>query len=85
MNVSARCSDSAADYTKGVSYRNSNQWTGLNNVSLMGGIPIFIATSGGLDFDAHLNTIALKSKNLKGQTFVQPLLSGRCAVILTEI
>jgi hypothetical protein len=44
----------------------------------MGGVPIYIATSGGLDMDAHLNTIALVSKNIPQAQFIQPMISGKC-------
>jgi hypothetical protein len=39
-------------------------WSGLDNLSLMGGVPIFIKTSGGVDMNAQLNTIGVVSKNI---------------------
>jgi hypothetical protein len=48
-------------YTLGLGYRNLTLWNGLNDLSMMGGVPIFIKTSGGLDMNAALNTIAVVS------------------------
>ena len=45
-------------------YRNATNYVGLDNLSLMGGVPVFIKTSGGLDMNAAMNTIAVVSKNI---------------------
>jgi hypothetical protein len=57
-------------YTLGLGYRNQTLWTGLNVLSLMGGVPIFIKTSGGLDMNAALNTIAVVSQNIPQAQFI---------------
>jgi hypothetical protein len=57
-------------YTLGLGYRNQTLWTGLNDLSLMGGVPIFIKTSGGLDMNAALNTIAVVSQNIPQAQFI---------------
>jgi hypothetical protein len=43
----------------------------------MGGVPVVIETSGGLDMNAALNTIAVVSKNYPQLQFIQPRISGK--------
>jgi len=43
----------------------------------MGGVPVVIETSGGLDMNAALNTIAVVSKNYPQLQFTQPRISGK--------
>ena len=65
-----------AVWTKGIGFRNVTNRDGIENVSLMGGVPVVIETTGGLDMNAALNTIAVISKNYPQLQFVQPRITG---------
>ena len=76
-NVSLGALTPAVSLT-GLSYRDSTSVTGgIANVSIMGGVPIYIRSNGGFDVSPSNNEIELESKALSPKKFKMPELSGK--------
>jgi hypothetical protein len=67
-----------AVWFQGVSFRNETNWVGIDNVSLMGGVPLIMKVNGGIDMNAAANTIGVLSKNIPQAQFILPRMSGKC-------
>ena len=67
----------SADWFQGVGFRNETNWVGMENVSLMGGLPLMMKVSGGIDMNAAANTIGVVSKNIPQAQFILPRMSGK--------
>jgi hypothetical protein len=67
-----------AVWFQGIGYRNETKTGGIDNISLMGGVPLVMKVSGGIDMNAAANTIGVVSQNIPQAQFIMPRMSGRC-------